>query len=80
LIFAAFGTIILVSVAAFFHSKFTLKTIQKLYFSSFWHGLGFGGSLFLFKSLLKKYSKIVFSSFWHDLGVGGSWFLFKILI
>ena len=49
-------------------------------FARFWHGLGFGGSLFLFKILVKKYSKIDFSSFWHDLGFGGSLFLFKISI
>ena len=60
--------------AACFYSKLNLQKYSKIDFSSFWHDLGFGGSLFLFKILLKKYSKIDFSSFWHDLGFGGSFF------
>ena len=77
LFFPAFGTIS-VLVAACFYSNFNLKKYWKIDFSSFWHDLGFGGSLFLFKIQSKKYSKIDFLSFWHDLGSGGSFFLFNI--
>ena len=59
LIFSAFGTI-LVLVAPFFHSKLNLENIEILIFPSFWHDIGFGGSLFLFKIQCKKYSKFCF--------------------
>ena len=59
LIFSAFGTI-LVLVAPFFHSKLNLENIKILIFPSFWHDIGFGGSLFLFKIQCKKSSKFCF--------------------
>ena len=59
LFFSAFGTI-LVLVAPFFHSKLNLENIEILIFPSFWHDIGFGGSLFLFKIQCKKYSKFCF--------------------
>ena len=60
LIFSAFGTI-LVLVAPFFHSKLNLENIEILIFPSFWHDIGFGGSLFLFKIQCKnKFKKFVF--------------------
>ena len=48
LIFPAFGTI-MVLAAAFFLVRIQFKKYLKIDFSSFWHDLGFGGSLFLFK-------------------------------
>ena len=56
LIFPAFGTI-LVLVAAFFLVRIQFQKYLKIDFSSFWHGLGFGGSLFLFKTYFKKVFK-----------------------
>ena len=53
LIFSAFGTI-LVLVAPLFHSKLNLENIEILIFPSFWHDIGFGGSLFLFKIQCKN--------------------------
>ena len=55
------------------------RSIEQLFFSSCWHDLGFGGSLFLFLfSTLKKYYKFDFCSFWHNLGFSGSFFPLKI--
>ena len=69
----AFGNI-LVLVVAFSYWNSNLKGIEKLFFSSFWQYLGFGGCFFYLKFQLKNDLKIDFSNFWQYLGFGGCFF------
>ena len=47
-------------------------------FSSFWHDVDFGGSLFYSKFNEKTIQKLIFSSCWHDLSFWWQFFPFKI--
>ena len=62
--FPAFGTI-LVLVAAFFYSKFNLKSIRKLIFPAFGMILVLVAAFFYSKFNLQSIIKIIFLSFWQ---------------